>query len=135
MVDLAAHSITEHVSLKSIAERQEISENYLEQVFSSLRKAGLVKSVKGAQGGYCLSKAPDKIMAGDILRALEGSLSIVDDEMEDFGSLDTVVDCLTENIWKKINENISSVVDSISLEALVNDYCEINNSQSYMYYI
>jgi Rrf2 family protein len=76
MVDLAVHSSGEHVALYSIAERQNISENYLEQVFSILRKAGLVKSVKGAQGGYTLADKPSNISIGAILRVLEGDLSV-----------------------------------------------------------
>ena len=72
MVDLAIHNSEGQIALKSIAERQEISENYLEQLFATLRKAGLVKSTRGAQGGYVLADKPEKITVGTILRALEG---------------------------------------------------------------
>ena len=78
MMDLAAYSNGGHVSLSSIAKRQMISTNYLEQVFSVLRNAGLVKSIKGAQGGYVLAKKPSEIRIGTILRVLEGYLSVVD---------------------------------------------------------
>ena len=82
MVDLAVYSKSEHVALNSIAERQGISMNYLEQVFSTLRKSGLVKSIKGAQGGYILSEEPSNIKVGRILRVLEGPLSVIDDNTE-----------------------------------------------------
>src|SRR5690242_1173163 len=78
MLDLALHNSEGQVSLKSIAERQGLSENYLEQLFSALRKAGLVKSMRGAQGGYVLAMAAEEISVGAILRALEGSLAPVD---------------------------------------------------------
>ena len=72
----------DHVALNSIAERQNVSENYLEQVFSTLRKASLVKSIKGAQGGYVLSDKAFNITVGAILGLLEGDLSVVDETLE-----------------------------------------------------
>ena len=75
MIDLSLYSKNELVPLASIAERQDISKSYLEQVFSALRKAGLVKSIKGAQGGYSLSTGPEDITVGMILRALERLIS------------------------------------------------------------
>ena len=73
MIDLAVYAKAGQVALNSIAERQGISLNYLEQVFSALRKAGLVRSIKGAQGGYMLTKNPEYTTAGEIIRVLEGS--------------------------------------------------------------
>lgn len=136
MVDLAVNSSIDHVALYSIAERQNISVNYLEQVFSILRKAGLVKSVKGAQGGYTLSDNPENIKVGAILRALEGSLSVVDEEFEG-GDLTTnrVQRCLKLNIWDKINDSINSIVDSLSLEDLVNEYRKMSDESTLMFYI
>ncbi len=136
MVDLAANSSVEHVALYSIAERQQLSENYLEQVFSVLRKAGLVKSVKGAQGGYTLADNPASIKVGTILRALEGSLSIVDEDAE-YGdsAINSIQHCLRVNIWDKINASINNIVDSITLEDLVNEYRKINNGNAFMFYI
>jgi len=78
MYDLALNYGDEPVSLKSIAERQGISENYLEQLMANLRKAGLVRSIRGAYGGYLLSREPSKITVGDVLRALEGPIGLVD---------------------------------------------------------
>lgn len=136
MVDLAANSLADHVALYSIAERQSISINYLEQVFSLLRKAGLVKSVKGAQGGYILSDNPSNIKVGDILRALEGSLAVVDEDVEDGGlSTNSIQRCLKVNIWDKINESINKIVDSLTLEDLMFEYIKMNDESSLMFYI
>jgi Rrf2 family protein len=136
MVDLAVNSAGDHVSLCSIAERQDISENYLEQVFSILRKSGLVKSVKGAQGGYILSDDPGNIRVGSILRALEGDLSVVDESLEENISHQSIIqNCIKLNVWDKINESINSIVDSITLEDLVNEYTKISGSSQDMYFI
>ena len=135
MVDLAINAQNEHVALSAVAERQNISTNYLEQVFSGLRKAGLVKSVKGAQGGYILSENPENIKVGTILRILEGSLSVIDGI--DTENIDTrsIQYCLKQSVWDKIDESISNVVDSITLEDLVNDYKRLNGTDAIMYYI
>ena len=135
MVDLAVNSQSEHISLNSIAERQNVSENYLEQVFSTLRKAGIVKSVKGAQGGYILSDKPSNITVGTILRALEGNLSIIDDDDEAKNKEQSIEYCIKTNVWEKLNETINSVVDSITLEDLANDYKKLNGNMSLMFYI
>jgi Rrf2 family protein len=136
MIDLAIHSNGEHVSLYSIAERQQISENYLEQVFATIRKAGLVKSIKGAQGGYILSDSPANIKIGAILRALEGNLSVVDENAERAGEKkNTIQQCIKVNVWDKMNQRINELVDSITLEDMVNEYKKMNNSEDVMYYI
>lgn len=136
MIDLALNSKGEQVALYSIAERQGISVSYLEQVFSILRKSGLVNSIKGAQGGYILAENPSDVTVGRILRALEGSLSIVDysgEEVEE--DKKSVEYCLRINLWEKINESINKVVDSLTLEDLVEEYKEINSSENLMFYI
>lgn len=83
MLDIAINSRGDIVNVKSIAERQNISESYLEQVFSILRKAAIVKSIKGAQGGYILADDPSNITVGQILRTLEGNLNVVDIDNRD----------------------------------------------------
>lgn len=135
MVDLAVYSNGEHVALNSIAQRQSISENYLEQVFASLRKSGLVKSVKGAQGGYTLSRKASDIRIGDILKVLEGSLSVV--EAEQGADLDpnSLQFCIKVNLWDKLDDGINKLVDSITLEDLANEYRKLNDNQSIMFYI
>jgi Rrf2 family cysteine metabolism transcriptional repressor len=134
MLDLAIYSGGEHISLSSIAERQNISSNYLEQVFSILRKSGLVKSVKGAQGGYILADKPDKIRIGTILRALEGDLSVIDPN-DSIAENNSVEYCLKANVWDEINASIDKVVDSITLEDLILQHKKLEGSWCNMYYI
>jgi Rrf2 family protein len=136
MVDLAVYSKGDQVSLNNIGERQGISTNYLEQVFSSLRKSGLVKSIKGAQGGYVLAEDSSEIKVGRILRALEGPLVIIDEggerEEKNEGSIQQ---CIKIIVWDKMNEALNDVVDSVTLEDLAENYRKVNNMQVNMYYI
>jgi Rrf2 family protein len=133
MLDLAINSNGSHVSLFNIAERQNISVNYLEQVFSLLRKAGLVNSVKGAQGGYMLADSTAKIKVGDILKSLEGDLVVVDEDTDRGEQSNEMQQCITKCVWDKINASIDNVVNSISLEDLVEE-CKGMNSYP-MFYI
>lgn len=136
MLDLAMHSQDGHVALFNIAERQGISTNYLEQVFSTLRKAGLVKSVKGAQGGYTLSAIPSEIKVGRILRALEGPLSVIDENAESVAANETDIQrCVRVCVWDKMNEALNELVDSMTLEDLVENYRKANGLEETMYYI
>ncbi len=136
MLDLAVHNSEGQVVLKSIAERQGISENYLEQLFAALRKAKLVKSIRGSQGGYTLGTSADKISVGDILRALEGSMAPVDCVAEDNPSACSRFDCcVTKGIWEKIRDSINSVIDSTSLESLVEEYRKSRSEENYTYQI
>lgn len=135
MVDLAVYSAGDHLSLKSIAERQNVSEGYLEQVFSTLRKAGLINSIKGAQGGYALANEPSSITVGAVLRALEGNLSIIDEKSLEEKTNDKIEDCIREKVWNTINSSINDVVDNINLEDLMNEYKKMTNKQTDMYYI
>ena len=118
MVDLAASPIDEFVTIKSIAARQEISEKYLEQIITVLSRAGFVKSARGAQGGYKLSRPAEEYTVGMILRAIEGSLvpvKCMEDEPNQCPRCDV---CVTLDVWKRIDEAISGVVDNITLEEL-----------------
>lgn len=135
MVDMAVYSLGDHVSLKNIAERQNISEGYLEQVFSTLRKAGLINSIKGAQGGYVLGDKPANITVGAVLRALEGNLSVIDDKSLKEETKDIIEDCIRGKVWDAMNLSIDGVVDGITLEDLVNEYKNKINKEAYMYYI
>ena len=132
MLDLAIHSRELHISLNSIALRQGVSASYLEQVFSMLRKAGLISSIKGAQGGYSLSTKPDKISVGDILRALEGELTVTDQQEQ---GINSIQDCVRIRVWDQLNQHINDFVDSITLEDLVNEYNKQLSEGNYMYYI
>ena len=109
MLDLAMHNTGENINVKKIAERQDISEKYLEQIIAVLNKAGFVRSIRGAQGGYRLSKSPSKYTVGDILRVTEGPLEPVS---PDESSL---------SVWSKLKDAIDGVVDSVTLQDLVDE--------------
>lgn len=137
MFDLAVHMGEGPVSLKSIAERQDISEHYLEQLIAGLRKAGLVKSVRGAQGGYVLGREPAKIRVGDVIRVLEGPIAPVDCVSEEDPECCAKAEhCVTRTIWEKVRDSISEVLDSITLEDMVKDAEKMDTERKYyMYYI
>ena len=119
MLDLAVYNTGEPVSLKDIARRQEISEKYLEQIISLLNKAGFVRSIRGAQGGYMLTRDPAEYTVGSILRLTEGDLapvSCVGAESTDCGRKDS---CVTARIWEMINEAVNGVVDHVTLADMV----------------
>lgn len=127
MIDLGIYSIDEKVCVKSIASRQNISENYLEQLIALLKKAGLVKSTRGAHGGYSLTRTPDNISLGEILRALEGDLNPVDCvTINDSKVCDVADGCATKFVWKKISDSINEVVNNISLQELVEEQLSID---------
>ncbi len=117
MVDLAQHYQQGLVSLKEIAQRQEVSEKYLEQIIILLHKSGLIKSVRGSQGGYTLAKSPDEIMVGAVLRALEGPLVPVECVLDDT-SCSRVEGCPTRRLWSKLADAIEGVVDNMTLAEL-----------------
>jgi Rrf2 family transcriptional regulator, cysteine metabolism repressor len=122
MVDIAQHFGKGPVALRSVAERQQVSEHYLEQLMSNLRNAGFVRSIRGAQGGYVLAKNPIDITVGDIVRAMEGPIAPVDcllaEKGQDNPYCAKTQDCIRRNIWLKMGESITEALDAISLESL-----------------
>ena len=129
LMDICLYSGSEAVTLKSVSKRQNISERYLEQIFSILRKGGIITSKKGAQGGYFLARTAADITVGEILNILEGDLKIVSpsEERND-------IECfMQKNISNNINRQIEEYFDSVTLEALVKDYIE--GKIAIMYYI
>ena len=122
LIDLAQYSGEAPVSITSISARQELSERYLEQLMSMLKKAGLVKSIRGAGGGYVLAKDMEEISVGDVLRALEGSLEPVECAgLEPDGGCKAADYCVTKYVWQRINDSISRTVDEIRLDQLVEE--------------
>lgn len=127
MIDLARYSENEPVSISSIAARQDISERYLEQLVGLLKKAGLVRSIRGATGGYVLARNVKEISVGDVLRALEGSLEPV--KCAAFYSEEGCMaadGCVTKYVWQKINESINETVDHMMLDELVLESRSVN---------
>lgn len=113
------------ISLKDIAEKQDLSENYLEQLFSSLRRDKLITSVRGAQGGYYLSREPKDITVGQILRSLEGDLSPAECISHDATDCCKEEGCATKVVLQKIKNSIDGVIDSITLKDMVEDTINI----------
>ncbi|MDO5541413.1 MAG: Rrf2 family transcriptional regulator [Eubacteriales bacterium] len=122
LIDLALYSEEEPVPISSVAARQGISESYLEQLFGKLRKAGLVQSIRGAQGGYQLAKAASEISVGDILRALEGTLDAVEcPGLKTDAGCEGADVCVTKYVWQRINDSITEAVNEIGLDQLVEE--------------
>jgi Rrf2 family cysteine metabolism transcriptional repressor len=124
MYDLAVHHGQGPISLKSVALRQGISEHYLEQLMGTLRKAGYVKSVRGAQGGYTLTKQPAEITVGDIIRIMEGPTAPVDCLLADAENNKYCMragHCVTRGVWAKVRDSIDAVLDSITLADLAQE--------------
>lgn len=120
MVDLAMHYGDEPVSIKKISERQDISEYYLEQLFSPLRKAKLIKSIRGSRGGYVLNRKPADITIADVMYILEGPIEVAD--CIDGVACENVDCCATRLLWGKIKNSIDEVMQGITLQDIVNDF-------------
>ena len=119
MLDIALNDAKTPVRIKDIAERQQISDKYLEQIVSSLNKAGCVKSLRGPQGGYRLTKKPEEYTVGMILRLIEGSLAPVACLDDDINNCTRADRCPTLILWEKLYDAISEVVDNITLADLI----------------
>ncbi|WP_310604190.1 RrF2 family transcriptional regulator [Anaerosporobacter sp.] len=135
MLDLALNSTEEAIALSGVAERQNISISYLEQLVAKLKKAGLVNSIRGAQGGYVLAKPANEISVGDILRALEGDLNPVDcaEVMGGESTCSGADLCVTKYVWKRISDSINSAVDEIMLSELVEESLQLRNEHGKKY--
>lgn len=131
MLDIAEDKSDAPVRIKDIAARQEISDKYLEQIISVLNKAGYVKSIRGPQGGYRLTRKPEEYTVGMILRLTEGSLAPVACLEDEVNACTRVSQCTTLYVWKKLNEAINDVVDNITLA----DLMELSSNEGDMYSI
>lgn len=129
MIDLAMNDTGNPIRIKEVAERQAISDKYLEQIISVLNKAGYVRSVRGPQGGYVLKKKPEQYTVGMILRLTEGSLAPVFCVEEEESDCERQSGCVTYLLWKKISNAINDVVDSVTLKDLVDWQNNINNNE------
>ena len=135
LLDVAVYSEEEPVSIRSIAQRQNISEAYLEQLMPKLKKAGLIDSQRGASVGYRLTRPAEEISVGEVLRALEGELDAVNcpglkeaaSEEEGCSEAHT---CVTKYVWQRINDSITKTVDEISLSILVEQSRQIHEESS-----
>ncbi|MGV2938106.1 Rrf2 family transcriptional regulator [Mesobacillus sp. LC4] len=127
MIELAKKYGEGPISLKSIAQTNDLSEHYLEQLVAPLRNAGLVKSIRGAYGGYILSSEPSAISAGDIIRVLEGPISIVEGIEDE--------EPAKRELWTRIRDAVKDVLDNTTIEDLANHSDNFGESDAYMFYI
>jgi Rrf2 family transcriptional regulator, cysteine metabolism repressor len=126
MIELAKKHGDGPISLKTIAQTNDLSEHYLEQLIAPLRNAGLVKSIRGAYGGYVLGDEPSKITSGDIIRVLEGPISPVEGIEDE--------EPAKRELWIRIRDAVKDVLDNTTLEDLAN-HSDDNTTDSYMFYI
>jgi Rrf2 family transcriptional regulator, cysteine metabolism repressor len=124
LLDLQLHAVNGQENLGNIARRRGISEHYLEQIFNTLRKAGIVESFRGAQGGYRLQREPQSITVGEVLRALEGVLSpvkcVCSVPGEEVCGMAPI--CSTRGLWLDVSNDIDEAVNGITLLDLVSAY-------------
>lgn len=135
LIDLSVNSKSEHVSLASIAKRNSISPQYLEQVFASLRRAGIVKSVKGFQGGYLLNRSSSEITVAQILEALDGSYHIEAEDSPEASSCRGISVTVQKLVIDEMNQKMDEVLQNITLADLEKDYLENDGYDQNMYYI
>ena len=119
LIEIAAAK-GEPMALKNVADKQEISQHYLEQIASQLRRAGFIRSVRGAYGGYKLARAPEAITALEVVEAMEGSLAPVSC-IEDVDSCHRAGACGTEGLWRRVDNAVREVLLASTLADLMNE--------------
>jgi transcriptional regulator, Rrf2 family len=134
LIDLALNSKEGHVSLISIAERNGISPQYLEHIFAALRRAGIIKSIKGAQGGYLLGDSSSNISVADIIEALDGTYRIEKEDKTDGNNVGISL-AIQDSIIDKINDRLDEILQNTSLADLENHYKDYIEYNQNMYYI
>lgn len=134
MLDLAINYGEGPILLRDIARRQEISEKYLEHFVSALRRAGLVRSIRGARGGYVLARPPSEIRLSEIMKVLEGSMAPVEC-VDDPQVCHRAKLCVTRDIWKKMKEAIDNILESTTLQDMVERQKNKESSQAIIYSI
>ena len=118
VMELACNYQKKPLSLKIIAQKQEISMKYLERIIATLKNAGIVNSTRGSHGGYVLAKRPDQIKVIDCFICLEGSFALADC-IPDSKSCSRFADCMIKGLWKQVNQAVENVLQSITLQDLV----------------
>ena len=135
LIDLSVHAKNGHVALNSIAERNDISPQYLEQVFAALRRAGIVKSIKGPQGGYLLNHPAEKITVAEILEALDGTYRIADEDTTEESACKGIAVAIQTRVIDEVNHRLDELLMNLTLADLVKDYQEFEKYDESMYYI
>lgn len=130
LIDLGVHSHDGPVFLKDIAKRQRVSKKYLEQIVTGLKTAGLVRTMRGSKGGYCLAKDPRTMRLIEIYNILEGSTALVDClDNPEACPYDLVDTCPTKDTWGKLRIAVEKILEDVTLADLIRDW-EKKNSQS-----
>lgn len=135
LIDLTVNSKNSHVSLVHIATRNQISIHYLEHVFSALKREGIVKSVKGAQGGYVLAEEPEQITIERIIQAVDGNYEIERENLNQDELANTVSAVMDELLWERLNEQAREFLQHITLADLVDEFTKRTEAEQSMYYI
>ncbi len=121
MLELALHNNQGPIFLKDIARRQDISEKYLSQIIIPLRTAGLVKSFRGAHGGYELKRPPEEITLRDVVEALDGEFTLVEC-LAHPEACDRVGHCVTQQVWRRLGQVMAETLEKVTLKNLVTDF-------------
>ena len=124
MVDVAQHDGEMPVSVREIAQRQDISGKYMEQIISVLTRSGLLRSIRGAQGGYQLAKSPDSYTLGEILRLTEGSLAPILCAEQESADCARSEDCALRPVWQGLYRTVCAYLDGITLQTLLDRQAE-----------
>ena len=127
LLDLAMYGKEDYVALKDIAERQDISKKYLEQIVPLLNKSGLLKTNRGYQGGYMLSRSPDSYTVGEILRISEGNLCPVACLQYEPNDCPRAGQCMTLPVWQGLYKTITDYLDGITLQDIIDNYINSGN--------
>ncbi len=127
LLDLVEHQNCGFIALKDIAKRQHISKKYLEQIIPIFNNSGILKTTRGAQGGYQLAKSPEKYTVGEILRLTEGNLSPVACLEEDPISCERREECSMLPVWQGLSTVINEYLDGITLQDILEQKCSTNN--------
>lgn len=128
VVDLALHGANNQQSIADVSQRQDIDPRYLGQIFFKLKNAGIISSVRGKNGGYFLDKAPSKVTAGEVVRALEGELAptVCSSEAPETVACDAYGDCHTRALWQRLGREINDTLDSFTIAQLAEEYTKEN---------
>jgi len=124
LLDLAEHRTNGFISLKEIADRRNISKQYLEQIIIIMNNSKLLRASRGVHGGYMLAKEPSEITVGNILRITEGNLSSITCLEDEVNQCDMVATCKTLYVWQELNKVIADYLDSVTLQDILNKYQE-----------
>lgn len=136
-IHLAAHTSAWPIQSREIAQAEHIPEQFLEQVLAALRRAGIIRSIRGASGGYELARAPKSITAGDVIRALSGPIAPIACADDDTASdkCERAEMCVVVDLWQKVRTAIVDVLDSATIQDMVDKRMKHDIESSYMMHI